>query len=340
MKLLRRALLLGGLAGAVGLAVLLSTFPGNQAFAYVRYLLSARPAADVAEDPSTPPGVKRRLEVLQEARRRAAALGLKVGDAYSTVADDGGGPVVHVVTAAWPDRLEPVTWWYPVVGTVPYRGYFDRRQAEALQEALRHDGLDTWVRGAPAFSSLGLFPEPLPLSTLDWPDSSLVGLVLHECVHRTVYFSGQTDFNEGLATFVERTAVLEGAEHPEELSDAWNRQERVHARLRKAADELRRLYDSRPPAVLEARKPLYDRLAADLEQITGRPDARPWNNARLLGNLSYVGDLSRFEEVHRRLGGSLAGTVRFFASLDPRREPWSQVQERLTRGTSPAGSAP
>lgn len=334
MKLLRWALLLGGLAGAVGLAVFLSTFPGNQAFAYGRYLLSARAVTKLAEDPTTPPAVQERLAVLQEARHRAEALGLDVGDAYSTVTDDGGGPLVHVVTGAWPDRLEAITWTYPVVGSVSYRGYFDRAQAEGFRDGLQHDGFDTWMRGAPAFSSLGLFPEPLPLSTLDWSDTSLIGLVIHECVHRTVFFRGQTDFNEGLATFVERTALLEGSDEPEKLREEWERGTRVHARLKEAEAELQRLYETKPPRVLEARKPVFDRLAADLEALTGRQDPRPWNNARLLGNLSYVGNLERFEEVHRRLGGDLRETVRFFASLDPSRDPWEQVD-----ATSPSGSS-
>lgn len=329
-------LLLGvGLAGSVGLAVGLSTFPGDQAFAYGRYLLSARSAGALAGDPQTPPALKARLAVLERARRRAAALGLEVGDAYGAVADDGGGPLVHVVTAARADRLEALTWSWPVVGAVSYRGYFERAQAEAFRAGLERQGFDTWIRGAPAFSSLGLFPEPLPRSILDWPDDRLEGLVIHECVHRTVFLPGQTDFNEGLATFVERAALLEEAAAPEELRAQWARGERVHRRLARAEAELRELYAARPERPREAREPILRRLAADLEAITGRRDERPWNNARLLGNLSYVGRLDRFEAVHRRLGGDLRKTVAFFASLDPGREPWSQLD-----APSPSGSGP
>lgn len=339
---LRRLVLGLALVGTLALAVFLTTYPGDQAVPYFAWLLRARSVDDLLADPATDRPERDRLETLQEARRVAEGLGLNVGDSFTSVADDGGGPLVWIVTAAPRDRLEAVTWSYPLVGAMAYRGFFDREEADGF--AGQQDGMDTWVRGAPAFSTMGLFPEPLPSSILAWPEESLIGLVVHESTHATVFFPGQTAFNETFATFVERQALLDRAEDPAELRRRWERSEKASQRMRDAADTLRALYAE--PGGATRRQAVFDDLARDLEEITGRKDRHGWNNARLLGNLAYVGDLGRLEEIHRRLGGNLKETIRFFAALDRSKDPWEQADSTLPRsraregGSSPAPPSP
>src|SRR5206468_12146722 len=97
------------------------------------------------------------------------------------------GAVVHIVMAAPRDSLSPYTWWFPIVGRVPYRGYFDDADANAMAATLEKRGLDTMVRPAVAFSSLGFFDDPLLSNLLKLDRVELPGLVLHQLRHRTYY---------------------------------------------------------------------------------------------------------------------------------------------------------
>jgi len=151
-----------------------------------------------------------KLEIILGVREFARdQLGLSVGGSYSTLARVDDDQIVHVVTAAPWNRLEPYTWWFPIVGRVPYRGYFDRADAEALAEKLQGKGYDTYVRPSVAFSTLGWFDDPLLSNLLRHEVTTLADIVIHELLHSTIYLAGQTPFNESFANFVGgRGAVL------------------------------------------------------------------------------------------------------------------------------------
>ncbi len=135
-----------------------------------------------------------------ELRRFAAdRLGLNVGNAYRTVTEVDKGAIVWVVMAAPKDSLTPYTWWFPIVGAVPYRGYFDVADANAEAAEFEQDGFDTLVRPAVAFSSLGFFSDPVLSNLLKLDRVQLAGVIFHELFHRTFYLAGDAMFNESQA---------------------------------------------------------------------------------------------------------------------------------------------
>jgi predicted aminopeptidase len=98
--------------------------------------------------------------------------------------------------------LASYTWWFPIVGSVPYKGYFDFPAAIAAGRRLTARGFDAYVRPSPAFSTLGWFNDPLLSTSLHADTLELANTVIHELTHNTYYAPGSAVFNESFANFV------------------------------------------------------------------------------------------------------------------------------------------
>jgi hypothetical protein len=130
-----------------------------------RLLLRRQPIDGLLAREDLSADLRTRLEMTLAVRAFAAStLGLNVGDSYTTFAEVPDDSTVWVVSGRPRDALELHSWRYPLVGRLPYRGFFDRRAAERVAADLGRDDLDVEVRPALAFSTLGWFADPL-LST-------------------------------------------------------------------------------------------------------------------------------------------------------------------------------
>src|SRR5690606_18318309 len=125
-----------------------------------------------------------------------------VGDSYTTFSQLDSDTLALVLSAARKDRFEAHTWWFPIVGHVPYKGFFSERKARGEIEKLERKGYDTYLRPTSAFSTLGWFNDPLVSPLLRYDSVSLAATVIHEVFHNTLYLSAQATFNESLAEFV------------------------------------------------------------------------------------------------------------------------------------------
>ena len=98
--------------------------------------------------------------------------------------------------------LEPKTWWYPMVGSLEYRGYFSERGAQDYAADLRREGYDVFVGGVDAYSTLGWFKDPVLNTFIFREEPELAEVVFHELGHQRLFARGDTDFNEAFATVV------------------------------------------------------------------------------------------------------------------------------------------
>ena len=153
---------------------------------------------------------RERLMLLREIRRFGVSqLSLPDNDSYSRYADIGRDYAVWAVLASDEFSIEPKTWCFPIVGCVPYRGYFSRHRAERFASDLKVGGLDVFSSGVPAYSTLGWGSDPVLNTVLMWPDDQLAGLIFHELAHQVVYVKNESAFNESFATFVEQEGLLQ-----------------------------------------------------------------------------------------------------------------------------------
>ncbi len=167
-----------------------------------------QPVDQVLADPETSPQLMRFLE--QAGASLAFAhkdLLLPDNGSYRQYSNLGRPYAVWNVIAAPEFSLEPVTWCFPIAGCVAYRGYFREEYAQELASGLAGDGMDIFVGGATAYSTLGRFSDPLLNTMAGLPAPRLAGLIFHELAHQQLYIKDDTRFNEGFASFVEQEGL-------------------------------------------------------------------------------------------------------------------------------------
>jgi predicted aminopeptidase len=198
--------LLVSLMGCTGVRYLAQAANGQ-----AEIMFRARPIDEVLADPTTEASVRSLLAEIGTIKKFGESSGLKPTPNYGKYADLARPAVVWVVGACDPLSFTPKKWSFPIVGSVPYLGWFDRADADHHAAELREDGYDVDVRPASAYSTLGWFDDPV-LSTMleDGPEAigELANVVLHESMHATKYVHGQTAFDEGIASFVGHRLAL------------------------------------------------------------------------------------------------------------------------------------
>ena len=299
-----------------------------------RLLWHRRPISQVLARPNLSADARAKLETVLAVRKFAAEqLGLNVGGAYQSVTQIDAGAVVWIVMAAPRTSLTPYTWWFPIVGAVPYRGYFSHADANAEAARLEAAGLDTYVRSAIAFSSLGFFDDPLLSNLLGLDRVELAGVIIHELFHRTYFLPGNAMFDETAATYTgSRGAVAffsatEGVNSPAAVAarGVYESDRKFAAFMLQEEARLLRLYQSGLPQaeILRRRGAIFAEISADYGRL--KPtlsglerfdlDKEKLNNAVLLNYLIYFHDLDNFAALERLNHGDVKATIAQVISL-------------------------
>ncbi|MEM7235036.1 MAG: aminopeptidase, partial [Planctomycetota bacterium] len=261
-------------------------------------------------------------------------LDLTPGDSYTTFLDTEGKPISHIVIAAHPRALLQYQWCFPFVGCVAYKGYFDDEDAASLKSRLDEDGWDVALLPVGAYSTLGWFRDPVLSSMLDRSLPGLVELLLHEVVHRTIYYPNSTTVNESLATHVAREATKRFFEkHPdactkEEWENYSKRHEMIDADrvlLERLRWDLARLYaEPLPDEEIDARKAeLFEAAKHARSLLFGNSADLPASNAYVLSSSNYSKLIPVFARLQEDLGG------------EPRRLMAYLIEEKERTGSYP-----
>ena len=175
---------LAGFAGCSTLGYYLQAFNGQ-----MELTRKARPIPQVLDDEHTPAELK---DASASTCRRSATFAsreLKLPDngSYRRYADLQRPYVVWNVFATPEFSVVPQQWCFPIAGCVGYRGYFAPGRGRRVRGARAQGGLDVYVGGVPAYSTLGWFDDPVLNTFVRYPDTELARLVFHELAHQVVY---------------------------------------------------------------------------------------------------------------------------------------------------------
>ena len=315
-----------------------------------KILARRQPIAKLVADKRIEPLTRRKLEIVLAARQYAKdSINLNTKESFTTYSKLDRDTLVLVLSAAYRDRLEPYTWWFPIVGRVPYKGFFDFDAARDAAKDFDADGFDVVLRPSAAFSTLGFFNDPLTSTTLVRDSLDLANTVIHEVTHNTFYAPGQAVFNESFANFVgargaaaffrsraqPEAAAKVDAEWADEklLGDFWTQLARsLDSAYAKHPDSKEARIAARDTVYLEARRSLVTDIGPKLTTIGPFYVQRvTLNNAALLARRVYAKDLDLFDQVYAREGRNLRRTIGRIIALarSDKKDPFGAVTRWL-----------
>ena len=316
-----------------------------------KILWRREPIGDFIARPEVAPDTQEKLRLVLAAREYARdRLDFNVGGSYASHSYVDRPDLTYIVLAAPKTELRPYTWWFLIVGSVPYKGYFSRAEAEAEIERLKAKGYDTHLRTSAAFSTLGWFDDPLLSHLLRYDKVLLSEIVFHELFHNTLYIKGAGAFNESSANFVGHRAAIDffrekfgdrSAEHQRALL-LWEEEREFGAFIMEVARTLTDLYRRDIPRadILRLREEVFARSKAEwARRIADRPTHRfrgfshqPLNNAVLMHYVVYLKDLDVFESLYLACDSNLRRTIGLMRDLATKnREPFEALRAWLDK---------
>ena len=310
---------------------LASCYVASQAGPYLSQRVNAVPVEDLLARDDLDDDVRTMLVEVRRIRGFSRdVLGLKQSKNYEDVVFIDRDYLAAVIQAAPEFSTDPYLFWYPFLGRLPYRGYYDPDKAKKYGRRLEKKGLDVFIRKVDAFSSLGFFKDPLYSFMANYSTRRLAELIIHEETHATVFFKKYPDFNEKLATvigeagaqmYVDAYGVEENS--PEDSGGTQAGRDAFRKALFELASELDGLYESDIPIALmrERKKEFLETFQSEWQL------SFPVNNA-------FVSLYKIYEEPDNRVAEAFdnAGSIASFISLLQKAEargdnPWTVISD-------------
>lgn len=317
------------------------------------------PIDDILASEETDADIRAMLVEVRRARGYAQELGLDPKGSFSYYTAVDRDVLVWVLSAAPKNKLEFKTWWFPIVGRVPYKGFFEKEDGLAKAREYAADGFDTVLRPSLAFSTLGWFDDPL-LSTMRKVDRiALVDTVFHELLHNTLWLPNHVEFNESLANAIGGLTAIEyfrtyyGPLHPftTEAQYRWRDEVRYSLFLAQLIEKLRQFYrdNEKTPldTVIKLRKDFFleqEKLwtveREKYESNRFKTSQFEKNNAALLSQTIYSSHLDDFDAVYALQSGDWQKFLDAMKELVKRsksqkRDPFElllELRQSLSRG--------
>jgi predicted aminopeptidase len=239
-------------------------------------LNKAEPIDEIIARETTAPELKTTLLNIKKAREFATLeLFLPDNGSYRKYADIGREFVAWNVVATDEFSVDPEEWCFPVAGCVCYKGFFNPKDANLFATELSDQGLDTYVSGALAYSTLGWFNDPIISTMLTRSESHYISVLFHELAHQKLYIENDTAFNEAFATSVAEEGIRRWFDRGSK-SDAYQeflisrqRSREFHELILNARQKLNNLYGQKISQNLMRREKqeIFHQLQIDYQEL-------------------------------------------------------------------------
>lgn len=323
---------------------------GKLAWGEAKILGGSVPYQEVLSDEEVSQEIKEGIRLVQEVKEFShQRLGLRLDGAYETFYQVKGDGLIYLVSACPQESLDPYTWRFPIVGEVEYKGFFSEKDAIKEIKRLEEKGLDTCLQQAIAFSTLGWLSDPLYSTVVERHPVVIMNIIIHELVHTTIFFKGETEFNEHIASFIAEKGTFMFIEERFGSSSDWYHLAQNHAQdedlvagfFQRLYDSLKGLYaqDISREEKLKMRKKIFAQGHQDLielgrqltaEDLSGRIGLL--NNAVVLAYRRYLpSSTDLLEQVYEALGGDITGLIELLYTIHKAHQTPQPFLERWLR---------
>lgn len=305
-------------------------YPLQASLGHMDLMAKRQPLEDIVSDSTTTEDLRLHLQRVAAIREFASReLDLPDNGSFRSYAKlDGDFPVWNVwVTPEF--ELQPRESCFPVVGCVPYRGYYSKELAQDYADEFSKAGDDVMVGGVTAYSTLGFFDDPITSAMLRLPEERLAGLIFHELAHQVVYVRDNTTFNESFARAVEIEGTLHWLNTQRDSQGlaryraSLERADRFFAEIKSVRMQLEAVYSTPvSPSMKRLNKAKIFEAMRDAQQRRKAADPAwraydAWfsgdlNNATLAAVSTYYDDVAMFREMLRQSGGNFSA---FYAAV-------------------------
>jgi predicted aminopeptidase len=281
-------------------------------------------------------------------------LGLAMSKNYTRYVELDRDYLAAVVSASAKDSFRRHEWHFPVVGAMPYKGFFNIEDAQKERDKLEKKDLDVWVRKVGAFSTLGWCKDPLYSYMRNYSVGRLADLIIHESVHATIFIKGQVKFNEELAEFIgsegaklyvesRHGADSSESEDSEEYRESFssdNEYKNYVAFIQELIAELDVLYSSE----IDREKKLKEKetiISAAKERFNAEYETRfstdsyrgfsslPVNNAYLELYRIYHAQDNFYSDLYEHSGKNLPAFIAAAKTITKKGDPRTQLEKAL-----------
>lgn len=280
----------------------------KSAYKGAEILIAREKIETLVKAPKTNRVLKNKLNLVLAAKKFGKKNALTNHGSFNYYTKVRGDAISYVVIAAKKDALKLKTWWFPIVGSVPYKGFFSENEAIDYAKTLDPQ-YETSIGKSKAYSTLGWFDDPITTPLIKTHSAYIANTIFHELTHQTVWIKNNVTFNESLATFVgDQMAVdfFRFHKHSKYLEVAKiirNKDLILENIIKNVFNKLDRLYKSNltKDQILKRRTILFrEEMKVYKKQFPTSNNFKTINNAEIMQAKIYLTKLSSFQKLYKQ----------------------------------------
>jgi predicted aminopeptidase len=183
----------------------------EQGIGWTKIQFSGRDNDEFLSDPEVNEDYKRKVILVEEYKKFFYHyFGQKPTRIYTKTTVLPHKAVSYLVIASQHTKIEAEEFKFPIVGSFPYIGFYERKSARRFAKKIRkEDNVVTYIRPVYAYSTLGYFEDRILSSFFEYDDVELAELVFHELFHTIFFIKNEVDLNENMANLYGKELLYE-----------------------------------------------------------------------------------------------------------------------------------